>query len=206
MAKIEPASNQPPRRDRTKPSSGGRPPGTGTPGPVLKVMSGHEVSATRPVHPAQHMLAQSTWICECRPSLSRFPGVHGCGHVSRGTPVRITDRDSAGHPFPARELIVVSSGLSRCWSVRGSPVPRGITGHAALVQVFNPVRQPARHRRDQNHRSRNRPNPTSQRGHVPTAPAGPVLQQHSTRIAIAATSLPPIPMPPPPRDSIPSTP
>lgn len=76
----------PPRRDRTKPSSGGRPPGTGTPGPVLKVMSGHEVSATRPVHPAQHALAQSTWIREHRSSLSGFPGVHGCGRVSRGTP------------------------------------------------------------------------------------------------------------------------
>lgn len=84
-------------------------------------MPGHEASATRPVHPAQHMLAQSTWIHECRPSLSGFPGVHGCGRVSRGTPVRITDRDSASHPFPARKLIVVSSGPSRCWPVRGSP-------------------------------------------------------------------------------------
>ena len=96
-------------------------------------------------------------------------------HVER--PARITDRDSAGHPFPSRELIGVSSGPSRCWSVRGSPVPRGITGHAALVQFSNPVRQPARHRRDQNHRSRNRPNPTSRRGHASTAPAGPVLRQ-----------------------------
>lgn len=96
-------------------------------------------------------------------------------HVER--PARITDRDSAGHPFPSRELIGVSSGLSRCWPVRGSPTPRGITGHAALVQVSNPVRQPARHRRDQNHRSRNRPNPISRRGHAPTAPAGPVLRQ-----------------------------
>ena len=125
-------------------------------------------------------------------------------HVER--PAKITDRDSADHPFPSRELIGVSPGPSRYWPVRGSPAPRRVTGHAALVQVFNPVRQPARHRRDQNHRSRNRPNPTSRRGHAPTAPAGPVLQQHSTRIAIAATSLPPIPMPPPPRDSIPSTP
>ena len=96
-------------------------------------------------------------------------------HVER--PAKITDRDSADHPFPSRELIGVSPGPSRYWPVRGSPVPRRVTGHAALVQVFNPVRQPARHRRDQNHRSRNRPNPTSRRGHAPTAPAGPVLRQ-----------------------------
>ena len=78
----------------------------------------------------------------------------------------------------------MSSGPSRCWPVRGSPVPRRVTGHAALVQFSNPVRQPARHRRNQNRRSRNRPNPTSRRGHAPTAPAGPVLRQqgfHSHR-------------------------
>ena len=96
-------------------------------------------------------------------------------HVER--PAKITDRDSADHPFPSRELIGVSPGPSRYWPVRGSPAPRRVTGHAALVQVFNPVRQPARHRRDQNHRSRNRPNPTSRRGHASTAPAGPVLRQ-----------------------------
>ncbi len=60
-------------------------------------------------------------------------------HVER--PERITHRDSAGHPFPAREPIGMNSGPSRCWSVRGSSALRGDTGHAALMQVFNPVRQ-----------------------------------------------------------------
>lgn len=82
-------------------------------------MPSHEASVARPIHPAQHALAQSTWIREHRPSL------FGCSrlwlrftwNVRRKSPtviLRVTH-------FPQENLIVVSSGPSRYWPVRGSP-------------------------------------------------------------------------------------
>ena len=126
-------------------------------------------------------------------------------HVER--PARITDRDSAGHPFPARELIGVNSGPSRCWSVRGSP---GSPGSHRSCRSRTTLHQPGPATNPPSTRSEppvseptNPHTPTGSRTYSPRR-ARPSAARFP--LAVAATSPPAIPMPSPPRESIPLTP
>lgn len=121
MAKIEPAPGRP--LDETARSP---PPAEGPQAREPRALYRRPCPATR-LPPRDRSTPPSTRSLNPPGSANTdrlFPGfrvftVVAAFHVER--PAKITDRDSAGHPFPARELIVMSSGPSRCWPVRGSP-------------------------------------------------------------------------------------